>query len=106
MNDRYNSPWRIVRDSEYTGDLEDTKISGIQDCKGQTVLFTDSGYFEPKEDYAKLIEAAPQLLEFAQIIASADWACNCADQHSWYGEGHASECPQGMAQELIKAATE
>lgn len=55
---------------------------------------------------AKLIGAASRLLGFAEVMAHAEWACNCADQHSWYGEGHASECPQGMAQELIKLATE
>lgn len=61
----YNAPWRIMRDCDYTDNPEDVGIASIEDSKGQTVLYTDSGYFKPEEDYAKLIEQAPALLQAA-----------------------------------------
>ena len=32
------------------------------------------------------------LVHTAKTAAPADW-CNCKTVHSWYGEGHASQCP-------------
>jgi len=57
------APWNIVRASEYTDDPEDTKIMSITAADGTVVLYTDSGYYKPKEDDAALIHAAPGLLK-------------------------------------------
>lgn len=38
-------------------------------------------------EYAKALNA----------IATSTDACNCVRVHSWYGEGHNSECPVAIA---------
>lgn len=57
------APWTIHRASEHTGDPEDDGIMSIRAADGTTVVYTDSGYFKPKEDDAALIGAAPDLLK-------------------------------------------
>lgn len=56
-------PWKIVRAKDYTEDPGDTAIMSIEAADGTTVLYTDGGYFKPKEENARLIAAAPELLE-------------------------------------------
>lgn len=75
---------------------------------GEQIADCQSIFLEDNEcgHNARLIAKAPRLLELAEVMAHAEWACNCVEQHSWYGEDHASGCPQGMAQELIKDITE
>ena len=42
------------------------------------------------------------LLEALQRIVSDERACNCVRVHSWYGEGHASECPIAIAKYALE----
>lgn len=61
--DKIAKPWKIWRGRDYTNDPEDTQILSIEDANGRVVLYTDSGYFKPREEVAILIEAAPDLLD-------------------------------------------
>ena len=61
-------PWRIVRASEYTDDPEDTKIMSVKAADGATIIYTDSGYFEPKEDDAALVVIAPDMLRLCRRL--------------------------------------
>ena len=62
------APWKIIRNSEYTEDPEDTKISSVSAADGKTIIFTDSGYFSPKEEDARLVAAAPELLSLCKKL--------------------------------------
>lgn len=65
-------PWIIHRADEYTGDAEDhSKIMSITAENGQTILFTDSGYFKPLEANAALIAAAPAMYEALKAASQA-----------------------------------
>jgi hypothetical protein len=64
MTQHTQGPWIIHRADEYTDDAGDhSKIMSITAQNGQTILYTDSGYFKPREEDARLIAAAPELLE-------------------------------------------
>lgn len=65
------APWRIIRSSDYTDNLEDTSIQLIKAADGTTILFTDSGYFKPKEENVSLIIAAPYLLEALKLTLAS-----------------------------------
>jgi hypothetical protein len=65
------APWRIIRSSDYTDNLEDTSIQLIKAADGTTILFTDSGYFKPKEENISLIIAAPYLLEALKLTLAS-----------------------------------
>lgn len=82
MKKDFNAPWTIRRSSDYTEDPSDTDIQSIVDNKNQTVLFTDSGYFKPDEDYARLIAAAPDLLASLEALFE-----HCAMVHKHWGDG-------------------
>ncbi len=62
------APWTIHRASEFTGDAADTAIMSIRAANEQTVVYTDSGYFKPKEADAALIAAAPEMLQALRAI--------------------------------------
>lgn len=57
------APWKIIRTSEYTDDPQDTKITSVRSADDKTIIYTDSGFFEPIEDNVALIIAAPDLLK-------------------------------------------
>jgi hypothetical protein len=64
MDKHTEGPWIIHRADEYTDDAEDhLKIMSITAQNGETILYTDSGYFKPREANARLIASAPELLE-------------------------------------------
>ena len=72
MSTHTPGPWIIHRASEYTMDSEDDeKIMSIIAENGQMILFTDSGYFKPLEGNARLIAAAPELLEALKACVEA-----------------------------------
>lgn len=62
------APWRVSRVSDYTQDADDTKILGVYAADGKTIIFTDSGYFEPSEENVALIIAAPDLLRVCKRL--------------------------------------
>jgi len=73
MEDKHTpGPWRIVRSSKYTGDADDTEIMSVEAANGQTMLFTDSGYFKPMEANARLIAAAPELLGALEALVEVN----------------------------------
>ena len=81
MNDTHSpAPWRIVRGSEYTLDAEDTKILRIEAADGAIVLWTDSGYFMPREANTALIAAAPDLLAAAREALTSLPECGALKQ--------------------------
>jgi hypothetical protein len=71
--------WNIKLASEYTDDPNDTQIMGIDSENGDTILYTDSGYFKPKPENAKAIAAVPQLLEVLENIAGGESQCPWAE---------------------------
>lgn len=78
-------PWRIVRASDYTGEPEDTTIYSIDAANGETVYYTESGYFRPEEADARLIAAAPEMAELLRLVADyqdSAWAGDAEAQRS------------------------
>jgi hypothetical protein len=98
-------PWRIVRTSDYTSDPEDTDIQSIEGANGDSVYFTDSGYYRPREEDARLIAAAPDLLEALREIAEDDG--RDPDNGIWdeWTEAEAFSRAQRIAREAIRKAT-
>ena len=72
-------PWRIIRGSEYTDDVEDTAILSIEAANGRNVYYTDSGFFVPCEADATLIAAAPDLLAACEEAETAIYRLNGSD---------------------------
>lgn len=64
-------PWRIVRSSDYTDDPADTAIQSIVGADERMVYYTESGYFKPLEADARLIAAAPELVQ--ELRSHLDW---------------------------------
>lgn len=95
MKNPLNAPWVIVRSSDFTENPEDTAIQSVVDCNGQTVIFTDSGYFRPNEDYVRAIVTLPEILEAVENLFE-----HCAMVHKHWGDGS----NQKEADEAIKAA--
>lgn len=88
------TPWKINRFSDSTGDSSDTRISSVTATNGQTIVFTDSGYFKPlesdmqilvhcvnsheqmSEDLARTVKQKDELLESLKDIISLFNSCD------------------------------
>lgn len=77
MSDHSPGPWQIICSSYYTGEPEDTTILHIQAADDTTVLFTDSGYWKPREADAQFIAAAParyqRLVNARRLLLQQDY---------------------------------
>ena len=65
------APWVIQTWADYYDQDEDEDLSGILAvvaADGQTVLYTDSGYFKPRSADARLVATAPDLLSALQSV--------------------------------------
>lgn len=92
-------PWKASAYSHVMGCLIDTENERIA-----AVIPVDKAGDKTKAN-AALIAAAPELLEALQCIAdNEEQYCECAPEYGWYGEGHATQCPCGIAQAAIAKA--
>lgn len=57
------APWRFTPRTDYPNG----HIEGIWDANGDQVVVTDSGYYPPTIDDARLIAAAPDLLQACRM---------------------------------------
>lgn len=82
MNAHSPAPWRIEYSTDCLyepdeDDLANRKIYGIADANGHSVVSTDSGYYTLPEANARLIAAAPLMLEALRAVESSADDAGC-----------------------------
>lgn len=65
------APWRAERSSEYTDDEEDITLLSVRAADDAVIIYTDGGYFVPRDEDVALVIAAPKLLEALALILAA-----------------------------------
>ncbi len=72
-------PWRITYNTDEWADPTDPDdaeaiaeryVVGIEGANGQSVYYTESGYFKPRMEDVQLISAAPEMAEALKQIAA------------------------------------
>lgn len=73
MTDKHTEgPWAIYRAYDENG-FETGKPMGIEGPNGEPVVSTDGGYYPLPEANARLIAAAPELLEALEGLINSKW---------------------------------